>query len=48
MPSRWQLVARLRQEGVICSARDGNLRLSVHFYNHEDDIERVARTLADL
>ncbi len=42
------LVARLRQEGVICSARDGNLRLSVHFYDHEDDIERVARTLADL
>jgi selenocysteine lyase/cysteine desulfurase len=43
-PSR--LLRRLSGQGIICSARDGNLRLSVHFYNHEDDIERLATTLA--
>jgi cysteine desulfurase/selenocysteine lyase len=35
----------LSEQGVICSARDGNLRLAVHFYNHEDDIERLVTTL---
>jgi selenocysteine lyase/cysteine desulfurase len=30
----------------VCSARDGNLRLAVHFYNHEDDIDQVASALA--
>ena len=42
------LLAELRQRGVVCAARDGNLRLSVHFYNHEDDIDRVAQALSDL
>jgi selenocysteine lyase/cysteine desulfurase len=42
------LLAELRQRGVICSARDGNLRLAVHFYNHEDDIGRLALALRDL
>ncbi len=40
-----RLPAALSEQGVICSARDGNLRLAVHFYNHEDDIERLVATL---
>jgi selenocysteine lyase/cysteine desulfurase len=42
------LLAELRHRGVICSARDGHLRLAVHFYNHEDDIGRVAQVLRHL
>ena len=30
------------------SARDGNLRLAIHFYNHEDDISRLATALCEL
>jgi selenocysteine lyase/cysteine desulfurase len=40
-----RLPIALSEQGVICSVRDGNLRLAVHFYNHEDDIERLATTL---
>ena len=43
-----QLLASLQERGVLGSARDGNLRLAVHFYNHEDDIERVTAALANL
>jgi cysteine desulfurase / selenocysteine lyase len=42
------LLAELKQRGVVCAARDGHLRLAVHFYNHEDDIEQVARALSEL
>jgi selenocysteine lyase/cysteine desulfurase len=45
-PSR--LLRGLSGQGIICSARDGNLRIAVHFYNHEDDIERLVTTLASL
>jgi cysteine desulfurase / selenocysteine lyase len=38
-------IAALREHGVICAARDGNLRISVHFYNHEDDVERLVGAL---
>jgi selenocysteine lyase/cysteine desulfurase len=41
-----RLVRALADEGVVCSARDGALRLSVHLYNHEDDIERLVAVLA--
>ncbi|MGZ4434933.1 MAG: aminotransferase class V-fold PLP-dependent enzyme [Trebonia sp.] len=39
------LLRALSEQGIICSARDGNLRLAIHFYNHEDDIERLVTTL---
>jgi selenocysteine lyase/cysteine desulfurase len=39
------LLSKLLDQGVICSARDGNLRLAMHFYNHEDDIVRLAGAL---
>ena len=42
-PSR--LISALSEQGIICSARNGNLRLSIHFYNHENDIERLATAL---
>ncbi len=40
------LLRALSDRGIVCSERDRNLRLTIHFYNHEDDIERVARALA--
>ncbi len=43
-----QLIAELQRRGVVCSARDGNLRLAVHFYNHEDDVRRLTSALAGL
>ena len=39
------LLRALSEQGIICSARDGNLRLAIHFYNHEDDIEQLVTTL---
>ena len=39
------LVERLNSQGVICRARDGNLRLSVHFYNNFDDMDRLLAAL---
>jgi selenocysteine lyase/cysteine desulfurase len=43
-----ELLAQLKARGVSCSARDGNLRLAVHFYNHEDDIDRVKSALTEI
>jgi cysteine desulfurase/selenocysteine lyase len=43
-----QLVGELKRRGIVCAARDGNLRLAVHFYNHEDDVAQVTRTLSEL
>jgi cysteine desulfurase/selenocysteine lyase len=42
------LVAELKRRGVVCSARDGNLRLAIHFYNHEDDIDQITGALSEL
>ena len=40
-----RVVSELSEQGIIVSPRDGNLRISIHFYNHEDDIHRLATTL---
>ncbi|MBI5280664.1 MAG: aminotransferase class V-fold PLP-dependent enzyme [Candidatus Solibacter usitatus] len=39
------LSARLKQQGILTSARHGMLRVSTHFYNDESDIARLAAAL---
>ncbi|MBI4873613.1 MAG: aminotransferase class V-fold PLP-dependent enzyme [Acidobacteria bacterium] len=52
--ARWEgrdasLLAReLKARRVLVSARHGNLRVSTHFYNHEEDIHRLATELRPL
>jgi selenocysteine lyase/cysteine desulfurase len=36
-----KLAVALKERRVLVSARHGNLRVSVHFYNDETDIERL-------
>jgi cysteine desulfurase/selenocysteine lyase len=43
-----QLLAELKRRGIVCAGRDGNLRLSIHFYNHEDDIRQLTTALSEL
>ena len=42
------LLAELKRRGIVGSARDGNLRLAVDFYNNEDDIAQVTGALSEL
>jgi cysteine desulfurase/selenocysteine lyase len=42
-----QVVDHLRQRSIVCSVRDGNLRLAVHLYNHEEDIEQITSALSE-
>ncbi|MFL5494619.1 MAG: hypothetical protein ACJ8DC_09590 [Gemmatimonadales bacterium] len=35
-------MTRLRAANVVASVREGRVRLSVHFYNHEEELDRVA------
>jgi selenocysteine lyase/cysteine desulfurase len=39
-------VAALEAEKVITSSRDGNVRISPHFYNNTEDIEKTLKALA--
>lgn len=39
------LVAALEDEGIITSCRDGNLRISAHLYNNQQDIDAVLQAL---
>ncbi|HXV95477.1 MAG TPA: aminotransferase class V-fold PLP-dependent enzyme [Gaiellaceae bacterium] len=40
------LVAALAADGIVTSSRDGNLRVSFHGYNSNDDVEAVLAALA--
>jgi cysteine desulfurase/selenocysteine lyase len=40
-----ELVRRLREEGILVSARHGRLRVSPHFYNNERDVEKLRLAL---
>jgi cysteine desulfurase/selenocysteine lyase len=41
-----KMLGRIADHDITCSVRDGNLRFSIHFYNHEDDIEQLAAALS--
>jgi len=43
-----KLVGALKDRRIVCAARDGNLRVAIHFYNHEDDIDRLVLALAEI
>jgi selenocysteine lyase/cysteine desulfurase len=40
------LVEALHEERIVTSSRDANLRISLHVYNVEGDVERVLQALA--
>ena len=44
----YRLVTALRDKGVIASCRDGNIRVSPHFYNNSDDVEMLFEALDSL
>jgi selenocysteine lyase/cysteine desulfurase len=39
------LVAELAAERIVCSERDSNLRIALHLYNVEDDVDRLLGVL---
>lgn len=41
------VLSALREHGVVASVRDGQLRLSPHFYNDERDIDRCVEAIAE-
>ena len=36
---------RLQSEGVVCAQRGAGIRLSFHFYNTEDEVDKIAKIL---
>jgi selenocysteine lyase/cysteine desulfurase len=40
------LVEAMAQDNVVVSSRDGNLRISPHFYNSSDDVEAALRSIS--
>lgn len=43
-----ELSRQLRERKIVVSARHGNLRVSLHFYNNEEDVERLGAELRKL
>ncbi len=43
-----EVAARLAERGVFTSARGGKLRLSLHYYNNEDDIDMLLAMLEEI
>jgi selenocysteine lyase/cysteine desulfurase len=39
------LVAALAEGKIVCSERDSNLRVSLHLYNVEEDVDRLLDAL---
>jgi selenocysteine lyase/cysteine desulfurase len=39
------ILARFRQANVVASVREGRIRLAVHFYNLEEELDRVAELI---
>ncbi|MBL8175298.1 MAG: aminotransferase class V-fold PLP-dependent enzyme [Bryobacterales bacterium] len=52
--ARWEgfdapaLTLALKQRRILTAARHGNLRVSTHFYNNEEDVDVLAAALQDL
>lgn len=42
-----RLIARLAERGVLCSTRDGALRVSLHYYNLAEDVDALLAGLDD-
>jgi len=40
------LVEALQAERIVTSSRDANLRISLHLYNVEEDVDRILEALA--
>jgi len=40
-----RLVGALASDGILCSTRDGALRVSLHYYNTAEDVDAVLRAL---
>jgi selenocysteine lyase/cysteine desulfurase len=43
-----EVARKLKERRVLVSARHGNLRVSVHFYNNEQDLDRLGQELRKL
>ena len=43
----YALVAALAERNIVVSCRDGNLRISAHFYNNDADIDAVITALKE-